>query len=214
MCNALILLINLLSKSAVVSVFDMSASADGALRPLVPRTIHYYAIIGRIRGPRTYRSTTASDCRLAQRAGSARAAARAKPARAAARANWRARRGHTDDRRPASATSCRACSLLVNAESSQIPRKVYVHNLSSRTDDSYLTSSGPSALSHLASTSASQRRSSKPAAAAAVASASQQRGVRPASATAASASCIAPSACAICARARERPMSASMSHES
>ena len=81
MCNALILLINLLSKSAVVSVFDMSASADGALRPLVPRTIHYYAIIGRIRGPRTYRSTTASDCRLAQRAGSARAAARAKPAR-------------------------------------------------------------------------------------------------------------------------------------
>ena len=108
MCNALILLINLLSKSAVVSVFDMSALADGALQPLVPRTIHYYAIIGRIRGPRTYRSTTASDCRLAQRAGSARAAARAKPARAAARANWRARRGHTGLRLTPETSSARA----------------------------------------------------------------------------------------------------------
>ena len=112
MCNALILLINLLSKSAVVSVFDMSASADGALRPLVPRTIHYYAIIGRIRGPRTYRSTTASDCRLAQRAGSARAAARAKPARAAARANWRARRGHTGLRRLAPRARLRRVSVI------------------------------------------------------------------------------------------------------
>jgi len=119
----------------------------------------------------------------------------------------------TGDRRRDVVLALLPCLFAVG-ESSQIPRKVYVHNLSSRTDDSYLTSSGPSALSHLASTSASQRRSSKPAAAAAVASASQQRGVRPASATAASASCIAPSACAICARARERPMSASMSHES